>query len=283
LIRIPIHHPVQWNVSQGLSHKTSATCATAVIKVETVNGKFDLLFHYDEKDRISDVYDAIEANLDLSKDRISLRYSETYSFFEEWEPLHATLLSQSKVMLLCVKMAGGGKIVRKTSGKKTTTSLEVRKKVAESGKEVSVSTKETIPFIAQIEVLMSNFLADGDVDAHQAFEKMVATLGEKRLDDLYKVLDAKSGGDTNYKLRKMTHVLFGEPMEKTLRLSLEMTNAIEASEVAVKSVFLKGQENSNTFKMCSIRSIGLFSAERRPGTFLLLSDFGGCAPPKKAA
>ena len=43
-------------------------------------------------------------------------------------------------------------------------------------------------------------------------------LGEKRLDDLYKVLDAKSGGDTNYKLRKMTHVLFGEPKRRRRRV-----------------------------------------------------------------
>lgn len=249
-----------------LNYKISATCDTAVVKVETVNGKFDLLYHYDEKDRISDVYDAIEDNLDLSRDRISLRYSETYSFFEEWEPLHATLVSQSKVMLLCVKMAGGGKIVRKTSGKKTTTSVEVRKKVVELGKEVSASTKETIPYIAQIEVLMSNFLADGDVGANQAFEKMVvATLDEKHLDDLHKLLDSRTNGDANYKLRKMAHILFGEPMEKTLALTLEMTNVIDATESAVKSVYLKGQENSSSFKFASIRSVVKTYLDRKIG------------------
>eukprot|EP00434_Breviolum_minutum_P045962 symbB.v1.2.041332.t1/scaffold8070.1/size7898/1 len=248
-----------------LSHKTSATCGTAIIKVETVSGKFDLLFHYDVKDRISDLYDAIQENLDLSRDRISLRYSETYSFFEEWEPLHATLLSQSKVILLGVKMAGGGKIVRKTSGKKTATSLEVRKKVTELGKEVSASTKEAIPYIAQIEVLMSKFLADGDVGAQQAFEKIVAPLDEKHLDDLYKLLDSRNGGDTNYKLRKMAHILFGEPMEKTLALTLEMTNVIDATESAVKSVYLKGQENSSSFKFASIRSIVKTFLDRKIG------------------
>ena len=94
-----------------LTEATAETKGQVVVKLEGATNNFDLMYNFGEKDTIGDIIELIEANTNLKKEQMVLFYKGGGSYFQNWEPIMASLRRNDyqPEFLLCVRALGGGR------------------------------------------------------------------------------------------------------------------------------------------------------------------------------
>lgn len=94
------------------------------IKVEAVSGTYTLVFNYSVADKVSDVFSALSDRFGLERDAFSLYYPNGRSYFQDWEPIDASVADGRAFVCLCIKVLGGGK--RAKAEEENTTAKELK-------------------------------------------------------------------------------------------------------------------------------------------------------------
>eukprot|EP00438_Fugacium_kawagutii_P010485 Skav205478 [mRNA] locus=scaffold830:239538:240893:+ [translate_table: standard] len=163
---------------------------------------------------------------------------------------------------LTPSLQGGGKKTTKYQKKVSTGHADVKKKATEIGQSVNSSTRAVVSDLAELEKVVGQFWADADVNVMKAFENRFSSLDKKDMENILKVISADAGGDTEFKLRQMSHILFGAPIVNVKTFAEDLDKTISVCELAVKSVYLKGQDD---MKMKTLRALAQTYLDRKIG------------------
>ena len=138
--------------------------------------------------------------------------------------------------LVPLLQGGGKKGVRQNQMKKVAiSSTEVKNKAMELAKSVMSSTRATVGDLADLEKTVNQFWTDADTSGIKAFENLIKELDKSNLEKLQQVISSEAGGDTEYKLRQMSYIIFGKPIINIKKLYEDLDKTIGACELAVKS------------------------------------------------
>ena len=191
-----------------LNAKTEATIGTVTIHVATCTNTFKLFYHYENGAVIADVEKTIAEVIGISVGHgkeFRLVYQGSNSFFEAWEPLHATVLDNPNIML-AVAMVGGAKTTVATKQKSAKRATEVKKHYEDSIRIVEGATDANV---TEVKRLMSVLVNEASINPQDTLKHFLEL---SSADDLEKAMGelTSSTGATEDKVGKASLYLLGE-------------------------------------------------------------------------
>ncbi|CAE7256034.1 tri1 [Symbiodinium sp. CCMP2592] len=159
-----------------LKAKSESTKGCLTVKV---GDSIRLYFNYEPADRIKDVLESMETKFGLKVSRaegaFKLKYLATGSFFEDWEPVHATVAEDEDGgrAELVVSLRGGGKTVKKTNLKKSLVA-EMKENLQEQARTADVSMIDTVgETVATAKHDLTALFASADADPRAVLSKLI--------------------------------------------------------------------------------------------------------------
>eukprot|EP00438_Fugacium_kawagutii_P015007 Skav227505 [mRNA] locus=scaffold282:238687:240099:+ [translate_table: standard] len=175
--------------------------------------------------------------------------------------------------LVPLLQGGGKKGIKQQKQKKVfIASVDVKKKAVELAKSVMPSTRTTIGELAELEKSVNQFWADADINCITAIENRIKELDKAGMENLQRAISTDAGGDTEFKLRQMSYIIFGKPIVNVKKLHEDLEKTISACELAVKSVFMKGQDDGGEMSMKKLRAMTQTYLDRQIGASELRAD-----------
>ncbi|CAE7898607.1 unnamed protein product [Symbiodinium sp. KB8] len=257
---------------------------TAIIKC---GDKKVFKFSYGEGETVRDLQNAFciwGVNVGADKE-LKLKYLQSASYLQEWEPLHATLQPSSTCELVVCLRAGAPKRGTTKDAKilKVSTAKSNFDKLTQS---ISRQVVQGAPVLQKAEKSVGMFMATATNDPTKAFENLVKTLPTSELETITNILDdAKISSE--HKVRKVALIFLGlgdvantkETYENVLsagvsavsfafkKMSVETAGMPIIKSIVAKEIYHKQNTDATVSENIKNIALGEFVASVRPAGF----------------
>ena len=232
-----------------LKAKSESTKGCLTVKV---GDNIRLYFNYEPSDRIKDVLESMEAKFGLkvaqADGAFKLKYLATGSFFEDWEPVHATVAEDEDGgrAELVVSLRGGGKTVKKTNLKKSLVA-EMKENLQEQARTADVSMVDTVgETVATAKHDLTTLFASADADPRAVLNKLIGNASTEVLGnskDTSPLLEMLGKGRREYRLNEVGNAVMKANFARLYDLYAEVGGLTETCEltwdVIVNQAFMK--------------------------------------------
>eukprot|EP00435_Cladocopium_sp_Y103_P007046 s1907_g2.t1 len=222
-------------------------------------------YHYEEGDKIRDFLELLEANTNFSREDMVLYYKGGKSYFHEYEPIWASVLKQdgANEFKLCIRAKGGAKGRPQKAVKKNMTKTEKLDYARKVAQQVLQHEGKCLACLQQVDVKMAEFTQMIATDPKDAFDKMMADISEKNLEDILAILNSKH--NVEYRIKQMAHRLFGDAMVATKNLHEITAGVMDTAELSVITTIEASRETSAPINLAYLRTMALKHLNQKIG------------------
>ena len=176
--------------------------------------------------------------------------------------LESLNMNNADFLELYVRGVGGG--VRRTIKKdKKLKSQELREQAVEQAKVVQSTA--SLPCVRQMDTLMSHFMTLSDHNPKDALEGRFEQLQLEDLEKMYDILKGTAGGSTDFKIKKMSHIVFLPEISDIFDYNAETAGIIETAELTLSSTYNRLVEEVSSFNLGNLRALVKTHLDRKIG------------------
>ena len=248
-----------------LTETSPTTKGEIVVLLECQKCTLRLRYHYEEKDTIRDLLELLEANTNFAREDMVLYYKGGKSYFHEYEPIWASVLKQdgANEFKLCIRAKGGAKGHQQKAVKKNMTKSEKLDYARKMAQQVLQHEGKCLACLQQVDKKMADFTKMIAEDPKNAFDKMMADLAEKNLEDILAILN--SNHNVEYRMKQMAHRLFGDAMIATKNLHEITAGVLDTAELSVITTIEASRETSVPINLPYLRTVALKHLNQKIG------------------